>query len=83
MMGGLTRGLSSQPWIHGDAKKEAIRDGVPPIELVDGEKLVSMLEELEIGLVRSKRFGSTNILLSFGKVSGRPMIPARRRAILA
>lgn len=34
----------------GDAKKESVRDGVPPIELVDGEKLVEMLEELELGL---------------------------------
>lgn len=33
-----------------DAKKEAIRDGVPPIELVDGEKLVRMFEKLELGL---------------------------------
>lgn len=33
-----------------DAKKEAIRDGVPPIELVDGDKLVDMLETLELGL---------------------------------
>lgn len=34
-----------------DAKNEAVRDGVPPIELVDGEKLVSMFETLEFGLV--------------------------------
>jgi len=33
-----------------DAKNEAVRDGVPPIELVDGEKLVSMFEKLELGL---------------------------------
>lgn len=33
-----------------DAKNEAVRDGVPPIELVDGEKLVSMFESLEFGL---------------------------------
>ena len=25
-------------------------DGAPPIELVDGEKLVNMLEDLELGL---------------------------------
>jgi restriction system protein len=39
------------------AKAEAVRDGVPPIELVDGEKLIDMLEELELGLepVRSYR----------------------------
>lgn len=33
-----------------DARKEAVRDGVPPIELVDGEKLIGMLEQLELGL---------------------------------
>jgi len=33
-----------------DAKKEALRDGVPPIELVNGEKLLDMLEQLELGL---------------------------------
>jgi restriction system protein len=34
-----------------DAKKEARRDGVPPIELVDGELLVQMFERLEMGLI--------------------------------
>lgn len=33
-----------------EARKEAIRDGAPPIELVDGEKLAGMLEELQLGL---------------------------------
>ena len=33
-----------------DAKREAIRDGVPPIELVNGEKLLDMFEQLELGL---------------------------------
>ncbi len=33
-----------------EAKKEARRDGVPPIELVDGEKLVDMFEHLELGV---------------------------------
>lgn len=33
-----------------DAKKEAIRDGVPPIELVDGEKLIDMFIQLELGV---------------------------------
>lgn len=33
-----------------EARREASRDGVPPIELIDGEKLVRMLEELELGL---------------------------------
>jgi restriction system protein len=33
-----------------EARREAIRDGVPPIELVDGEKLLDMFERLELGL---------------------------------
>jgi len=33
-----------------DARKEAIRDGVPPIELVDGQKLQEMFTQLELGL---------------------------------
>lgn len=33
-----------------DAKIEAFRDGVPPIELVDGEKLVKLFEEKRLGL---------------------------------
>lgn len=39
-----------------DAKKEATRDGVPPIELVDGQKVVDMLAELELGLRPIKTF---------------------------
>lgn len=39
-----------------EAKKEAFRDGVPPIELMDGERLIDMLEELELGLVPAKAF---------------------------
>lgn len=33
-----------------DAKKEARRDGAPPIELVDGDKLVEMFEKLTLGV---------------------------------
>jgi restriction system protein len=33
-----------------EARKEATRDGAPPIELVDGEKLVTMFERAELGL---------------------------------
>ena len=39
-----------------DAKKEARWDGVPPIELVDGEQLVQMFERLELGLVPRTTF---------------------------
>lgn len=33
-----------------EARREATRDGAPPIELIDGEKLIDMLEKLELGL---------------------------------
>ncbi len=34
-----------------EAKREARRDGVPPIELVDSELLVQMFEQLQLGLI--------------------------------
>jgi restriction system protein len=34
-----------------EAKKEARRDGAPPIELVDGDILVQMFEQLQLGLI--------------------------------
>jgi restriction system protein len=33
-----------------DARREASRDGVPPIELVDGQKLIDMFVKLELGV---------------------------------
>ena len=33
-----------------ESKKEAKRDGVPPIELIDGEKLVNLFEKYKLGL---------------------------------
>lgn len=39
-----------------DARKEALREGVPPIELVDGQKLVDMFVDLELGLIPRKIF---------------------------
>lgn len=33
-----------------DAKREAVRDGAHPIELIDGERLVRMFERLELGV---------------------------------
>ncbi len=33
-----------------EARKEAFRDGAPPLELVDGEKLIDMFEYLKFGL---------------------------------
>jgi restriction system protein len=34
-----------------EAKKEARRDGAPPIELVDGETLIQMFEQQQLGLI--------------------------------
>jgi restriction system protein len=39
-----------------DAHAEAVRDGVPPIELVDGEQLVELFEQLELGLLPRKTY---------------------------
>jgi restriction system protein len=42
--------------LHHRGKQEAHRDGAPPIELVDGEKLVEMFEKLELGLKPTTTF---------------------------
>jgi restriction system protein len=39
-----------------DAEREAVREGAPQIELVDGEKLVELFEELELGVKPRKAF---------------------------
>jgi restriction system protein len=33
-----------------DAKREATRDGAPPIDLIDGDQLCELLKVLELGL---------------------------------
>lgn len=49
-----------------EARREAARDGVPPIELLDGEKLVGLLEQLELGLKPVKAFEvDTNFFRGF------------------
>ena len=49
-----------------EARREAVRDGVPPIELVDGERLVEMLRELELGLRPVQNFEvDTNFFSEF------------------
>lgn len=39
-----------------EARREASRDGVPAIELIDGTKLVAMMEELLLGLTPKQTF---------------------------
>ncbi|GMA14769.1 hypothetical protein GCM10025871_11000 [Deinococcus metallilatus] len=47
----LTTGLFTS-----DAQKEAARDGVTLIELVDGNKLIDLFEQLELGLKPVRSF---------------------------
>jgi len=42
----LTTGTFSR-----DAKEEAVRPGTPPIELVDGDRLVELMENLRLGVI--------------------------------
>lgn len=39
-----------------DSKKEALRDGAPPIELVDGDGLIELFEKNELGLKPLKTY---------------------------
>lgn len=51
MMGRADKGIiMTTGSFSADSKREALRDGVPPIELVDGEKLVALFEKRELGL---------------------------------
>ena len=51
MAGRADRGLIlTTGGFTGDAKKEATRDGVPPIDLIDGELLMDRLKELGLGV---------------------------------
>jgi len=72
MMGRADKGIIlTTGGFTAEARREAVRDGVPPIELVDGEKLVSMLEELEIGLVPVAAYRVDEAFFqSFSKVLG-------------
>lgn len=57
MMGRADKGLVLTTGVFtSDARQEAVRDGVPPIELVDGDGLVALMERLELGLTPRKTF---------------------------
>jgi len=47
-----------------DAVKEALRDGAPPIELVDGDKLVGLFEKTQLGLKQRTIFEIDNIFFN-------------------
>lgn len=42
------------------AQEEATRDGAPPIDLIDGERLAELLKELQLG-VRTKMIEKVEI----------------------
>jgi restriction system protein len=51
MMGRADKGIIlTTGTFTAEAHKEAVRDGVPPIELVDGDKLLGLMESLELGV---------------------------------
>jgi restriction system protein len=57
MMGRADKGIIlTTGTFTSDAQKEAVRDGVPPIELVHGDKLLDMFENLELGLTPRKTY---------------------------
>ncbi len=39
-----------------EARKEAVREGVPPIELVDGSRMIELCEQFEVGLKPAQTF---------------------------
>jgi restriction system protein len=57
MMGRAEKGLILTTGVFtADAQAEAVRDGASPIELVDGQALVTLLEKLELGLTPRKTY---------------------------
>jgi restriction system protein len=57
MMGRADKGIIlTTGTFTSEAQKEAVRDGVPPIELVHGDKLIDMFENLELGLTPRKTY---------------------------
>lgn len=61
MMGRADKGIFlTTGTFTADARKEASRDGVPPIELVDADKLVQMFVQLELGLIPKTTYDLDN-----------------------
>lgn len=53
MLGRAEKGIiMTTGTFSGEAEKEANREGVPKIELVNGEKLVEMFKKVDLGLKR-------------------------------
>lgn len=60
----ITTGIFTQ-----DARREATRDGAPPIDLVDGEQLIDILKNLELG-VHSKKVEIEEVTVDKGWFNG-------------
>ena len=43
-------GVSADRSFTADAKKEATRDGAPPIDLIDGDRLCELLKRYDLGV---------------------------------
>jgi restriction system protein len=57
MMGRADKGIIlTTGTFTADARTEALRDGAPAIELVDGDKMIDMFENLELGLIPRKTY---------------------------
>ena len=57
MLGRADKGIFiTTGYFTAEAEKEANREGVPPIELVDGERLVELFQQKLIGLRRREVF---------------------------
>ena len=57
VMGRADKGiLLTTGWFSPDAEKEANREGVIQIEMVDGERLVELFEAKQLGLRRKEVF---------------------------
>ena len=64
MMGRADKGIIlTTGTFTADARREAVRDGATPIELVDHEKLIRMMESLEFALRPRKTFEVDHTLL--------------------
>ena len=51
MVGRADKGLFiTTGWFTKDAEREAVRDGAPAIDLIDGNALCNLLKELELGV---------------------------------
>ena len=57
VMGRADKGIFiTTGWFSADAEKEANREGVIPIEMVDGERLIELFETKQLGLRRKEVF---------------------------